>query len=127
MNKWKRQKEQSMSPRSKSASGPGYPPGFGEAPQAALLGAPLAQRLKLTLGPGGRVVIPAAFREAMDIREGDALLAWVEEGELHLLSPKMGAKQAQKLARRLIPGHDSLADELIAERRRESLAESKDG
>jgi bifunctional DNA-binding transcriptional regulator/antitoxin component of YhaV-PrlF toxin-antitoxin module len=103
------------------------PPGFGEAPQAPLQGAPLVQRFKLTLGPGGRLVIPAAFREAMKIREGDALLAWLEAGELHLISPKMGARQAQALARRLIPGNDSLADELIAERRRESLAEFGDG
>ena len=87
-------------------AGTGSPPfksqGFREAPQAAFEadisrkpGFGLENRVRLTLGPGGRVVIPAALREAMEVEEGDAILAWVEEGELHLLSPRVGAKQAQ--------------------------------
>jgi AbrB family looped-hinge helix DNA binding protein len=106
--------------------------GFAEAPQAAFAAAPeqkpgfgLANRLRLTLGPGGRVVIPAALRDAMEAREGDAILAWVEEGELHLLSPRVGARQAQALLKGLIPEGVSLADELIAERRREAEADSR--
>src|SRR5262249_52156443 len=76
--------------------------GFAEGPQmtfdteaAHKPGFGLANRLRLTLGPGGRVVIPAALREAMEVAEGDPLLAWIEEGELHLLSPRVGARQAQ--------------------------------
>ncbi|MGO9173213.1 MAG: AbrB/MazE/SpoVT family DNA-binding domain-containing protein [Rhodomicrobium sp.] len=106
--------------------------GFAEAPQAAFAAAPgqkpgfgLANRLRLTLGPGGRVVIPAALRDAMEAREGDAILAWVEEGELHLLSPRVGARQAQAMLKGLIPEGVSLADELIAERRREAEADSR--
>ena len=79
-------------------------PGFEEAPQAAFIAADearpgfgVANRLRLALGPGGRVVIPAALREAMQVNEGDALLAWVEDGELHLLSPRVGARQAQAM------------------------------
>ncbi|MGO8954479.1 MAG: AbrB/MazE/SpoVT family DNA-binding domain-containing protein [Rhodomicrobium sp.] len=105
--------------------------GFAEAPQAAFTAAPeqkpgfgLANRLRLTLGPGGRVVIPAALRDAMEARDGDAILAWVEEGELHLLSPRVGARQAQALLKGLVPEGVSLADELIAERRREAEAEA---
>ena len=81
--------------------------------------------LRLTLGPGGRVVIPAALREAMEVNEGDALLAWVEDGELHLLSPRVGARQARALLKGLLPEGESLADELIADRRREAEAESR--
>lgn len=106
--------------------------GFGEAPQAAFFpleevkpGFGVANRMRLTLGPGGRVVIPAALREAMEVREGDAILAWVEDGELHLLSPRVGARQAQALLRSLMPEGASLADELIADRRREAEAESR--
>lgn len=106
--------------------------GFAEAPQAAFVadharkpGFGLTNRLRLTLGPGGRVVIPAALRDAMEAREGDAILAWVEDGELHLLSPRVGARQAQAMLKGLMPEGGSLADELIADRRREAEAESR--
>lgn len=117
-----------MAPKSTSAAAEG----FAEAPQAAFAGASgrkpgfgLLNRLRLTLGPGGRVVIPAALREAMEVEEGDAILAWVEGGELHLLSPKVGARQAQAMLKGLVPKGVSLADELIAERRREAEAETR--
>jgi AbrB family looped-hinge helix DNA binding protein len=104
--------------------------GFAEAPQAAFVaesagrpGFGVANRLRLTLGPGGRIVIPAALRDAMEVGEGDAILAWVEDGELHLLSPRVGAKQAQAMLKGLLPEGVSLADELIADRRREAEAE----
>ncbi len=106
--------------------------GFAEAPQAAFVadtgrkpGFGVLNRVRLTLGPGGRVVIPAALREAMEVEEGDAILAWVEEGELHLLSPRVGARQAQAMLKGLVPDGVSLAAELIAERRREAEAESR--
>ena len=106
--------------------------GFSEAPQAAFFAAEaakpgfgVANRLRLTLGPGGRVVIPAALREAMQVEEGDAILAWVEDGELHLLSPRAGARQAQAMLKGLMPEGASLADELIADRRREEEAERR--
>ncbi len=117
-----------MAPKSTSAAGQG----FEELPQAAFTaesgrkpGFGLLNRLRLTLGPGGRVVIPAALREAMEVEEGDALLAWVEGGELHLLSPRVGARQAQAMLKGLIPEGVSLADELIAERRLEAEAEAR--
>jgi AbrB family looped-hinge helix DNA binding protein len=120
--------EPKMEPEAQSAA----EGGFAEAPQAAFVtaleqkpGFGLANRLRLTLGPGGRIVIPAALRDAMEVSEGDPVLAWVEEGELHLLSPRVGARQAQAMLRGLIPAGVSLAGELIAERRREAEAESR--
>jgi bifunctional DNA-binding transcriptional regulator/antitoxin component of YhaV-PrlF toxin-antitoxin module len=105
-------------------------PGFAEAPQAAFvtsedhkLGFGVVNRMRLTLGPGGRVVIPAALRDAMEVEEGDSILAWVEAGELHLLSPRVGARQAQAMLKGLLPKGVSLAQELLADRRREAEAE----
>jgi AbrB family looped-hinge helix DNA binding protein len=104
--------------------------GFEEAPQAPFVaddnekpGFGAANRLRLTLGPGGRVVIPAALREAMQVEEGDALLAWLEDGELHVLSPRVGARQAQAMMKGLLGS--GLADDLIKDRRREAEAEAR--
>ena len=106
-----------MARKSKTSGAASQAQGFGEAPQAAFFaldeatpGFGVSNRLRLTLGPGGRVVIPAALREAMEVNEGDALLAWIEDGEL---------------LKGLLPEGESLADELIADRRREAAAESR--
>ncbi len=118
--------------RKNKTSEASQPRSLSEAPQATFFAADevrpgfgVANRLRLTLGPGGRVVIPVALREAMQVNEGDALLAWVEDGELHLLSPKVGARQAQAMLKSLLPQGESLAEELIADRRREAEAETR--
>jgi AbrB family looped-hinge helix DNA binding protein len=76
---------------------------------------------------GGRILIPSAVREAMRIGEGDTVLAWLEDGELHVVGPEVALRQAQALARRLIRGAGTLADELIAERREEAGREATNG
>ena len=45
----------------------------------------LAKREKVKLGEGGRIVIPAAMRDAMGVKPGDTLVLEVIEGELHVL------------------------------------------
>ena len=78
------------------------------------------KRLQLQIGPGGRIVIPAVFREAMEISEGDTINAWVEDGEMHLLTSKVGLKKAKKLLQGWMAKDESLADELMDDRRREA-------
>jgi bifunctional DNA-binding transcriptional regulator/antitoxin component of YhaV-PrlF toxin-antitoxin module len=85
------------------------------------------ERLFIQMGPAGRIVIPVAFRDAMEAKEGDTLMASVVDGELRLITPRMGVKFAQKLVRETIPGDDSLADALIEERRQEVEREMADG
>jgi AbrB family looped-hinge helix DNA binding protein len=110
------------------------------APGPAEAGAPLAgsltaaaaaqgirHRVSLKVDAGGRILIPSAVREAMRIGEGDTVLAWLEDGELHLVSPRAALRQAQELARKLIRGAGTLADELIAERREEAGREAANG
>lgn len=77
------------------------------------------ERLDLHLGPGGRVVIPAALRKAMQVKEGGRLMARVVDGELRLITPEMSIRLAQKMVRETIPGDDSLVDSLMEDRRRE--------
>jgi len=91
--------------------------GFAE--EATKFDAGVSDRLDLTLGPGGRVVIPAVFRKAMQVTEGDRLMARVVDGELRLITPQMGIRKAQKIVRETIPGDESLVDTLMENRRRE--------
>ena len=82
---------------------------------------------KLRLGPDGRIVIPAAFREALGLSEGDTLIASIDDGELNLLTRRAAVRRAQAIVRQFVPEGVSLVDELIADRRREVEREQKNG
>jgi AbrB family looped-hinge helix DNA binding protein len=90
--------------------------GFSESPQNQL--AP--SQAKLRLGPDGRVVIPAAFRETLGLGEGDTLFARIENGEIHLLTSAAVMRRVNAMVREFVPEGVSLVDELIEERRREA-------
>lgn len=96
----------------------------GKAAEATLGGANAS--IKTRLGPDGRVVIPAAFRESLGLKEGDVLFARLEGGEIALLTPKAAMRRAQAIVRRFIPEGVSLVDELIEDRRREAKREAED-
>jgi AbrB family looped-hinge helix DNA binding protein len=82
---------------------------------------------KVKLGPDGRVVIPAAFREALGLKESDTLIASVDQGELRLLTIPAAVRRAQAMLREFVPEGVSLVDELIEDRRREVAREEQDG
>jgi AbrB family looped-hinge helix DNA binding protein len=74
----------------------------------------------------GRIVVPAEYRKALALKEGDDLLVYLEGDSLRLTSRDTAIKRIQnEFARRLPPGV-SLVDELIAERRREAALEEQD-
>ena len=100
----------------------GKSPARGQSPNEGI-----RHRVRLRIDSAGRVLIPAELRAAMGLEEGTTVLAWHERGELHLVSAKAASADAQKLARKLISGRDSLADELIADRRTEARREAKNG
>jgi bifunctional DNA-binding transcriptional regulator/antitoxin component of YhaV-PrlF toxin-antitoxin module len=84
------------------------------------------ERLDLQLSPGGRVVIPAVYRKAMQVNEGDRLMARVVDGELKLITPVMAIRRAQKIVRESIPPDVDLVAHLIEERRWEAAKELED-
>jgi AbrB family looped-hinge helix DNA binding protein len=86
-----------------------------------------ALSVKVRLGPDGRTIIPATFREALGLKEGDVLFARLEDGEIVLLTPRAAMLRAQEIVRRYVPAGVSLVDELIEDRRREAERESEDG
>lgn len=106
-------------PRKKKTSG-----GFAE--DQTEFEAKLPERLHVTLGPGGRVVIPAVYRKAMQVKEGDRLMARVVDGELRLITPQMSIKLAQKMVREVIPPDADLIADLFEMRRQEVADELGD-
>jgi bifunctional DNA-binding transcriptional regulator/antitoxin component of YhaV-PrlF toxin-antitoxin module len=82
---------------------------------------------RLRIGPEGRLAIPRNFREALNLRDGDVLIASVEEGQIRLRTLPGAIRKAQAIIRQFVPAHVSLVDELIADRRREAEREQHNG
>lgn len=82
-----------------------------------------AARERVVIGEGGRLVIPASYRQALALKEGQEVIIRLEEGELRILTPHHALQRAQTLVRRHVPATRSLADELIEERRQEARRE----
>lgn len=78
---------------------------------------------KTSLGKGGRLVIPARYRKALGLREGDEVILRLEGDGLRILTVRHALLSAQKLLRRYVPAGRSLAAELIAHRRQEARRE----
>ena len=76
------------------------------------------------LGAGGRLVLPLAYRQALGVSPGDDLILLMDDGEVRVLTPREATRRAQALVRRYVPAGRRLADELIAERRKEARRES---
>ncbi|HEX6144377.1 MAG TPA: AbrB/MazE/SpoVT family DNA-binding domain-containing protein [Geminicoccaceae bacterium] len=75
------------------------------------------------IAPGGRVVIPAPFRRALGLEEGDPVVIELGDGELRIRSLKAELRKVQERFRGHLPPGRSLADELIRERREEAARE----
>jgi AbrB family looped-hinge helix DNA binding protein len=76
--------------------------------------------LQMKMSDGGRVVMPAEIRQALGLKEGDAVLWSLVDGEARVTTRAQRIRQAQALVRKHVPAGVSLADELITERRQEA-------
>lgn len=76
----------------------------------------------VSVGPKGRVVIPAGIRRELGIEEGSELVALVE-GEAVVLVPRSAIKS--RLRSMFVATDESMRDELIAERRAEAAREAE--
>ena len=130
--------------RRKSAKGPA---GFADEPQAPLarmaprplparteIDKPLLSetrkvrlRAAVRIGAGGRVVIPAEVRAALQVEDGDKLALEVVGDELVVTPQWVGIRRAQEIVCSVVPRDVSLADGLIEDRRREAELEEGDG
>lgn len=75
---------------------------------------------KMKMSDGGRVVIPIEIRQALNLKEGDAVLWELDDGSARITTRAQRIRRAQALVRKHVPVGQSLADELIAERRAEA-------
>lgn len=71
----------------------------------------------------GRVVIPAEYRRALGLREGDEVMLQLDDGALRIFTRSEAIRRAQELVTKRTKGERSLVDELITERRAETAHE----
>ena len=84
---------------------------------------PPPEQVRTTVGPGGRVVIPAEYRAALGIKEGDAVFMRLDGEELRVVSDATEVQRVREMIAGYVPEGESVVDELILERRREAEAE----
>ena len=70
--------------------------------------------------PGGGLVIPARFRREMGIGAGDTVIEEIVDGELRVRSLSQAIKRAQRIVGQFVPAELDLANELIADRKKEA-------
>lgn len=81
---------------------------------------------KVRVGGQGRIVIPAHLREALGLKEGDTLIARVQDRRLVLETSEQILRRLQEYVRSHVPPGVSLVDELLAERRAEARKEMEE-
>jgi AbrB family looped-hinge helix DNA binding protein len=73
--------------------------------------------VRARLNENGRLVIPASFRKALEIKPGDEVILRLEGDELRMTTLRHRIARAQRNVRKYVKPGVSLVDELIAERR----------
>jgi AbrB family looped-hinge helix DNA binding protein len=81
---------------------------------------------RVTVGPGGRVVIPAEFRKSLGVRAGDQVVVDLKDDDVRVRSLDAVVERAQAQVRQYVPDDVSLAEELIEDRRGEAAREVED-
>lgn len=80
----------------------------------------MEQNVTAKMTDGGRIVIPAEYRRALNLNVGDDVVLSLDDGEIRIVSRKEALRRAQVLVRRYVPEGTSLSDELIRDRRDEA-------
>ena len=94
--------------------------GFEEAPAEPFVVDAGVAMLRLPVRDDGALALPALALQALGLKPGGVAIAELEGDRLTIFSVKESVRRIQAMVRQLIPGDHSLADGLIAERRREA-------
>lgn len=76
------------------------------------------------LNDEGRLVIPAELRKALGLQPGQEVLLRKTDTGIELTTYEMAVKQFQEKVATMVPAGVSLADEQIADRRREAARDA---
>jgi len=105
---------------------PAYGAGLPGQPGLPGMDVPSGDVYAVTVAERGRVVLPAAVRERLNIKEGDRVTLRVEpDGTLTLQTAAAFAQSLVGAFKHLAPGR-MLSDELVAGRRREAAQEERE-
>ena len=85
----------------------------------------VSQAVRLTVGKDGRILVPAAMRQALGFAPGATVVARARDGRLVLEEFHAGIRRVQTLFAELDTGEGSMADQLIAERHEEARREAE--
>ena len=81
--------------------------------------------ISVKMEKSGRVLIPAAIRRQLDLKEGTEVLLRVDEAGIHLGTRDQALARIHKRLRQYIPEGRVLSEELIQERRIEAEREDQ--
>jgi AbrB family looped-hinge helix DNA binding protein len=73
--------------------------------------------VRARVSKNGRIVIPAAFRKALGVDDGDELVLRLQDDEVLVTTLQRRIRRAQERARRYVKPGTSPVDELLKERR----------
>lgn len=83
--------------------------------------------VRVSVDGAGRFVVPKEIRDQLGISQGGELMLSVENGALVAMTRAAAVRRAQAMVRAAVPPGVSLADELIADRRREAAEDALRG
>jgi AbrB family looped-hinge helix DNA binding protein len=75
------------------------------------------------VGAGGRIVIPSQARDQLHLDEGSEVVIELADDALRISSLKQAIQEIQAYCRQFVHEGESVADELIRERREEARRE----
>lgn len=75
------------------------------------------------LTKNGRLLLPAKFRKALDLKPGDELILQLEKDSIRVIPLQQAVAQAQKLVRQYVPEGVSMVGDLLESRREEAKNE----
>lgn len=79
--------------------------------------------IRTKMGEGGRVIIPAVFRQALHLEAGDDIILHMENNEIYITTSEQALLKLQAKVKSYLDKTEkplSLVDELIATRRAEA-------
>lgn len=79
---------------------------------------------RASMGAGGRVVIPAAVRDALGFVEGDPLVLTVDDGTVRIETYARSAERIRTQVRAMILPTGDLVDRFLADKRAEAAREN---